>query len=85
MATHGGRKQLQRDHPTMRCADVASACERLAAGLSEGRSEARMLDGLRQAGALCRTVASGVRRGAGPPRALWSRRLHALAQATTRS
>ena len=58
MAASGAREQPQRSDPAKRFADVASACERIAARISERKPEAHILDALRQAESLCRAAAS---------------------------
>ena len=58
MADHSGREQLLRDDSAKRVADVAGACERLATSITEHKSEAQILDILRQVESLCKTVAS---------------------------
>jgi|GEM_PF-4674400 len=58
MAAHGAHEQSQRSDSGKRCAGVASACERIAAHISEGRPEAHILDALRQAAFLCSAAAS---------------------------
>ncbi len=58
MAAPGAREQFPRDDAAQRCADIASACERIAAHISERKPEAHILDALRQAASLCSAAAS---------------------------